>query len=206
MTHEMIEYIHIPKCGGTFIKNLLSFAGSDDSSDSSLTCKMYRKKHGDCTALHLSFEELRQRNINKMFVTVVRDPYTRLFSNFYYDIDIWKKMFGEVNCTSFGAFVNFLHQNPLLIYKHIHLFPQTYFLLESRNASDHISTDIHIFSFKDLPLNVFYFLRQAKVPIRNEHLFTQFNKQDIDCVVDPKLVPLVKNIYQADYRLLGQYF
>lgn len=205
MTHEMIEYIHIPKCGGTFIKNLLLNLDSDDSHDSSLTCKMYRKKHGDCTALHLSFEELRQRNANKMFLAVVRDPYSRLFSNYFYDMDTWRKIFGEIHCATFAAFVQFLYKNPLSIYKHIHLFPQAHFLLESRN-SDRISRDVHIFSFKDLPMNVFYFMNQARIPMRKTNLFTKFNKQDIDFVVEPELIPLIKEIYKLDYKLLGNFF
>lgn len=205
MTHELIEFIHIPKCGGTFIKNFIG-PDSQDAKDTDLTCKMYRKKHGDCTSLHLSFEELRMRNVKKFFVAVVRDPCTRLASNYHYDIDVWKKIFGEKVCATFETFVSFLCDNPQMIYKHIHLFPQSHFLLESRKGSNSISKDIHIFSFDQLPMNIFYFCCQLRIPVKKSNLCKHFNNQDIIYDINEITRQKIEKIYSSDYMLLSNYF
>jgi hypothetical protein len=202
MTHKLIEYIHIPKCGGTFIKNLLE-TFSEQPNDSQLTCKAYRKKFGDCADLHLPFFKI--QNNSKFFIAVVRDPFTRLLSNYFYDLENWKILFGHENCSSFDTFVNFLFLNPQMIFKHIHLYPQVYFLLD-KNI---ISSDIHIMSFKDLPFNVFYLLKSLNLPVRNYNLLKNFNKQenlDYTPALKGENYERIKFIYSDDIRLLSQYF
>ncbi len=88
---EHIEYLHIPKCAGTFVKKLLYL---NNSNDSDLSCKLYREIHdGDCSALHIHF--FKYKNKNKNFFAIIRNPYTRFVSNYYYDYKTWEKLFGK---------------------------------------------------------------------------------------------------------------
>lgn len=206
MNSNLIEYIHIPKCGGTFVKNLMHGSNGEDAdnnSDSELTCKAYRKKHGgDCSKLHKPYNLIADKN--KIFIAIVRDPYTRLKSNYHYDLDTWKMLFGESNCTTFEIFVDFLHKNPEMLYSHIHLYPQTYFL----TVNNQVNPSIYIFSFKSLPTNIFYFLKNTiKYPIRNYNLLKNYNKQEnIDYTINSEEITKIKILYKDDIRLLSSYF
>lgn len=199
--NKLVEYIHIPKCGGTFIKNLLE--SGTEQRDSELTCRAYRKKHGDCTDLHQPYSKLVNRS--KFFLAVVRDPFSRLVSNYFYDLDNWVALFGAENCTNFATFVNFLYLNPKMIYRHIHLYPQVYFLMD-KNA---ISSDVTIMSFKDLPFNVYYFLKSLNLHVRNYNLLKNFNKQenlDYKGLLTKENIEKIKFIYADDIKYLSHYF
>lgn len=202
MNSSIIEYIHIPKCGGTFVKNLV-YNGDDESADSELSCKAYRKKHGgDCAKLHRPYSLI--ANKNKIFIAVVRDPYTRLKSNYHYDIENWKTIFGENNCDTFEKFVDFLHKNPEMIYSHIHLYPQTYFL----TVNNQISPNILLFAFNELPHNIFYFLKNSmQLPIRNVNYLKQYNTQEnINYNMSSVEFSKISQLYKDDIRLLASYF
>ena len=81
---EHIEYLHIPKCAGTFVKKLLYLNYGKNSDHSDLSCKLYREKNdGDCTDLHIPY--FKYPNKNKNFFAIIRNPYTRFVSNYYYD-------------------------------------------------------------------------------------------------------------------------
>lgn len=202
MTHQLIEYIHIPKCGGTFIKNLLETFS--ESTDSDLSCKAYRKKHGDCTSLHIPYHK--HYDFSKNFFAVIRDPYTRLVSNYYYDLDNWKKLFGHENCLCFDTFVNYLYINPKMIYMHIHLYPQSYFLKNSADSRE-LSENIHLFSFNDLPFNIYYFFKEFNIPVKNYNLFQQMNQQEnISYDITPLTREKISFIYAEDFRLLKNFF
>ncbi len=202
MNNNFIEYIHIPKCGGTFVKNLI-YNIDDDSSDAELSCRAYRKKHGgDCAKLHRPYSLI--ANKNKIFIAVVRDPYTRLKSNFHYDIDTWKTLFGENNCQSFEKFVDFLHNNPEMIYSHIHLYPQSYFL----TVNNQVDPNIYIFSFRELPYNIFYFLKNSiKLPLKNYNVLKHYNvQQDISYDISHSEISKIRQLYKDDIHMLSPYF
>lgn len=209
MTHHIIEFIHVPKCGGTFIKNLVRKT-TQENDDSELACKDYRKKHGgDCTNLHVPYFTLVQnlQKRNKIFFAIVRCPISRMISNYYYDLSIFKQIFGENICSSLDTFIDYLHQNPSEIYKHIHLFPQSYFLTEKKNGSV-LSQNIVFMSFNQLPLNIYYFLQSLNIPVRNENLFKHFNKQEMELSnikLSKDSIKKIYEIYLIDYLLLKNY-
>lgn len=209
MTHNIIEFIHIPKCGGTFIKNLIRKT-TNENDDSELACKDYRQKHGgDCTNLHVPYFTLVQNpsKKNKFFFAIIRCPISRLISNYYYDKLIFKQLFGELNCSSIKNFVNYLHENPSEMNKHIHLLPQSYFLTEKKNGTA-LSQNIIYLSFSQLPLNIFYLLKSINVPVRNENLFKHFNKQEFDTnniKLDKCTIEKIYDLYMIDYLLLKNY-
>jgi hypothetical protein len=209
MTHNIIEFIHIPKCGGTFIKNLIRKT-TNENDDSELACKDYRQKHGgDCTNLHVPYFTLFQNENkkNKIFFAIIRCPVSRLISNYYYDVEIFKQIFGQNACSSLNAFVDYLHKNPSEIYKHIHLYPQSYYLTDKKNSTT-LSQNIIYLSFTQLPLNIYYLLKSMNVPLRNENLFKHFNKQELDtCNVklDKNTLKKIYDLYLIDYLLLKNY-
>lgn len=209
MTHNIIEFIHIPKCGGTFIKNLIRKT-TNENDDSELACKDYRQKHGgDCTNLHIPYYTLCQspNKKNKIFFAIIRCPVSRLISNYYYDVEIFKQIFGEVVCSSLNTFVDYLHQNPSEIYKHIHLYPQSYFLTDKKNSTT-LSQNIIYLSFTQLPLNIYYLLKSMNVPLRNENLFKHFNKQEVETSnvkLEKNTLKKIYDLYLIDYLLLKNY-
>lgn len=242
----IIQFIHIPKCAGTFIKNLLSneiinkntdidqnknfqfhiqsrnyfesveqiqndksHSTHDIVNDNKLTCKKYRDKYGDCTHLHIPYFKFHDKN--KLFFTIVRNPYNRFVSNYYYDKNVWDKLFGTNNTHNIDTFIQFLHKNKSYIYKHIHLYPQSYFLLDKNNNYGNIDKNIHIFSFESIPYNIKYFFESLNIKsnlLYNSYkLFDYHNKQEnINYNLTQEQKNKIYDIYELDFLLLKDLF
>jgi hypothetical protein len=134
---KKILYIHIPKNGGTAISKALSKHGY------SYLIQKYPENKNNVSSMHLTSEEinkiLNQNNLNVDFeFTIVRDPYTKLESEYFYQfgsiyrIKEWsiKTIYKLKYFLSFNNFIkkelNIANNN--LQYKENHFKPQVKFL------------------------------------------------------------------------------
>lgn len=197
-----VELVHIPKCAGTYIKNMFE---NVHSSDKSLSCKLYRKKYGDCSDLHVPIWKI-SISPDTIYIAIVRDPVKRFLSTFNYDISIWKNIFGEKHTQNISDFIDFLYNNNHLLYKHSHLFPQSYFITKSENEIV-ISDYVVLFSFDMLPFQLIHFLDYMNIKYDKTNIFEEVNSQqyNVSDLSDDDIIK-IKFLYKIDYELLSSSF
>lgn len=198
-----VQFIHIPKCAGTYIKKVLRFR-RDAETGADASCKLYRARYGDCSSLHRPYHEIKKAHT--IPIAIVRSPYTRFVSTYYYDIEIWRRLFGERNTQTLDAFLDYLCANPGDMYKHAHLYPQMYFLRDTPNDT-RLSRNVHLFSFEGLPMNLKLFLDSMQIPYDGVRIFQTFNDQDAPTynLTAPQREK-VRRLYRTDFEQLGDYF
>lgn len=143
-------FIHIPKCAGTTIEKILG-----TSTTKEYFCKVRDFKNEKIkTPQHFTYMELTDDlNISWLdfFVfSVVRNPYSRLVSEYNYRKDIsLTKQCPQLDPINFETFVQSLNMEPLARIKFFdgHLETQSSFL---RNKSGVIEQSIKIFRFENL--------------------------------------------------------
>jgi hypothetical protein len=167
---NIIEYIHIPKNAGTFVKK---FAVMSNNNININSCDNERELNGDCSHLHKSYLYLSNKNNNKCYMTIIRNPYDRFYSIYQYDKDFLINIFPIEIFDTFDTFLNYFYENKEMIYKHTHLYPQYEYLLNNNNE---ISDNIDILLFEDLPLNLKKYLDKKRTGYYSHKLYNIINK------------------------------
>lgn len=192
-------YIHIPKNAGTFVKQ---FMASGDFKNLN-SCEKEREIRGDCSHLHITY--LEHKNCDKNYFTIIRNPYDRFYSIYEYDKVFLKKIYNEDIFKNFDTFLEYFFKNPNEIYKHKHLYPQTYYLKDHKN---NLNEKIDILLFEDLPINLKKYLEKK----RNGYYIHKLNKLVNQGKYTEKhhFTDNEKNkiqfIYQNDFKLLNNFF
>ena len=180
-------FIHIPKAAGISIANALF--------------KTYGAGHKKVVEYKNIFP---LKTYNKYYkFTIVRNPYTRLFSAYNFlkkgGINSFDKAFNEkvlVNYNSFDDFVlNYL--TPETIYSYIHLLPQFEFLVDE---NDEINIDF-VGRYENLENDFKTIKKKLNLNIQLPHLnnFKSSSNQPISTEVKNKIYYL----YRKDFELLN---
>ena len=211
--HSLV-HIHIPKAGGTAIESLFSDLG-DLTWDK--TCwigqefannRWYEYQHLSIQELHLLSDEAFRHHAS---FAVVRNPYTRLVSDFYWRQAI-HKAYPDQPIPAFDSFEDFLRFIPGDInvnwLGHIHRANQAQanFLIHTRPQYQFIEEGgepfavNHILRFERFGDEMDNFLSQ--MGIQNTHIRNPEQK-DIKGHFDRSLLDRVNRIYERDFELFG---
>jgi hypothetical protein len=139
---QAVTFLHIPKTAGTTIESWLNGAGSFQQ------LLFSQKKLDDMlvTPQHLGYDTLTEltKSLNRPFeykFTVVRNPFDRIVSEFFYRIKIGNIQLGGNAESLFSAWIvhnlKKYQKTPELLDNHLR--PQSYY----------VSNDVEIFKFED---------------------------------------------------------
>lgn len=216
-------FIHIPKCGGTSIEKMLGLSGGEEcyytklgldkktpikniSFDSEEDYEIARSRNMQ----HVTFKELSasldSNFVNSSFVfSVVRNPYTRLVSEYYHCLNGGNRIAKTFKntCTSFDQFVDTQLDLPIkdrINFYDGHLETQASYLLDSSNTLNGIQK-IYRFEkmsdvFEDLYQYSFY-----KQPIHAKKGEYFKNYQQLYSSTDT--LNKVKQFYAQDFELFN---
>lgn len=185
--NKKISFIHIPKTGGSSIQKI----NKDNKIFNIYDHSIYNNKN------------LLKNDYNIKF-TIVRNPYARLVSAFFYlkngggqnELDLsYKKKLDKYN--TFDEFVENLNYN--IIYEILHLVPQFEYLIDNNELLytnilylENINNDFKNFCFK-------YDLKNLNFPITNTSKHDNYkyyiNKKDTR--------NKIYNLYKKDFELLN---
>lgn len=198
-------YIHIPKNAGTFIKEFMINIDDNDQYDG---CKKERERVGDCSHYHKTYKEYIEEDINNKYnryFTIIRDPYTRFESIYYYDKEFLKKLklYPDYIYESFECFLDYFYNNRDEINKHKHLIEQSKYCSINNKLVD----DIDILDFNELPINCKKYLEKINNPYHIHKLYDKFNTNSYNSHIwTDKEKDKLKYIYQNDFILLKKLF
>lgn len=202
--HKII-FVHIPKCAGTTVENMLGIAGEDEFYSEKVTNSVLSKIPRDkftneeyriCASKnmqHYTIEELQKILPSEIFnnykkIAIVRNPYDRLVSDFHF-------FFPNSNLSQFEDFVrsalsldvytrNWLYDG--------HLETQTSYLSGEVNV---------IYKYENIQSCLSYLTEiTGKIP---KHLRKSKNKIDWENYYTPNLRDLVYNFYSVDFKNFG---
>ena len=190
-----LEFIHIPKTGGTSIENL---------------GKKYNIKWGQFNNIYM-VEKSTGRSLwrnpyyiyNKNNFTIVRNPYDRIISEFFYRLKL-KLMNYDNNIEGFKQWLEYIfkeYKKDKHIYDN-HILPQTEYVYDKNNKKrieyvfkleDNINEKLDNL-FKQYNLNI-----DIKMLEHNNKSNKTFGKKDLDQIT----LDSIYEFYKRDFKLLG---
>lgn len=189
-------FIHIPKNGGTTITQLFSPDGmySNYGWVDSLKEKDFEFKHSDYIFYS---EKLKEKIQNINIFTIVRNPFERLLSYFFFHMETkTKKIITEYNNDNLSEIFEIylkkmLVQNNLFSYKknpYLTNKLQTDYIVDE---SGKINNKIKIFKYED-------YFKKNKLPILNKSRYeTHIKKYEI---YSEQTIKIVKNYFLEDFK------
>ncbi len=200
--HKTI-FFHIGKAAGFAVEQLLR----PDSRNALETDKESLFGVDRSTGVflqHASAHTVRELVEEKVFedyytFTVVRNPFSRLASVYYYLYDQHQKQFGD--------FENYILSLPKILkqktlYKGSHHIPQTYYThIDGQPACDHIAYFEHLPQSMD-PVTQ---LLGIHAPLKKMNINRNPNRPDkpVHELFTPEMVRVVRETFQKDFELLG---
>ena len=187
--NKNVLFIHIPKTGGTAIRN----------------SKFYKDKVYAYTHQGALIQDYKKHNFTEIF-TIVRNPYSRLVSAYFYlkkggihnPNDLISQKLLEPYDT-FGSFIKHLKKEPEFIYKIIHLEPQVDFIYDD-NVGLLVDDVLYTESLEED-----YFVLCDKYSDNCEELLEKNTSKhsDYTSYYTKELQDIVYNLYKDDFVKLG---
>jgi hypothetical protein len=174
-------YIHIPKCNGKYIRNLIKnqfevikeYWGVDEEKNIDLA--------------HIPFSSAKlflEKNTKYKFISFVRNPYDRMISAYFY-LNLHKNNFNNF-------LINDLSMSEFTKYEKIHLLPQYKFLENKRNKR------IEIVNFDDVCDN--QKVASCELVLKNFNLV----RYNIKNYFNNKSLKIFNKFYEKDFEI-GRY-
>lgn len=197
--NKNVIFIHIPKTGGTYIERDFNFIYSKENAYTVEDIVIYKNipfqyQHLNCS-LMVKNNILNEIDVNSFYkFTVVRNPYTRLLSEF-----MWKTWFETFNPEIFHDFLYSNIINPKLTDPEcIHFLPQSFYFDVKYN---------NIIKFETLKQdlsNVYNELNIQKKPSNKKINCSRLKKVDLVPEIKNKTINLINHVYKSDFEL-GNY-
>jgi hypothetical protein len=192
MNNKPLKFIHITKCGGTSIETI--------GKKNNILWGMYHKEYGWWHEPFIYKEDHLKSKYN--WFTVVRNPYTRIISEFYCKwgtpIDNNKKK--SISVLEFNKII----KNNILNRK----FPNNNNNIgHSHYKEQHLYIDkkynIHILKFENITNDFNNLMKKYSLNIKfDEHKNKNDKKYTVDSL-SPEVIKLINTVYDKDFKMFG---
>ncbi len=192
---EKSLFFHISKTGGTTIMNYFA-----ERSDSETNLKLYHPV-GNLEWSHATYE-MCKKELNNIFndlykFTIVRNPYDRIVSEFFYRKKYgYKNTFNSINM-NFEKFVNQLYEIFPLIKRMSHI-NQSHFILQK----DYCGEGVDIFKYEQFDEIVNFLNKKFNINIKNIKQ-NQSDHSNFRKYYNQKTAKQILEMYKEDFEFLG---
>jgi len=193
-------FFHIGKTAGVSIEKWLdnnSYDVTQSNTDVMFGWDKEKSVYLQHASMHLTQEMVDSETFNNYYkFSVVRNPYSRAISVYYYLYDQHQK--------KFGSFENYIHTLPELlkspnIYNGSHHIPQTYYThIEGTCFCDHIA------KFEELPSSLSKIQKQLNLNLLPQHYnrysHPQRQTRPRTEIYSKKMIQIMQDIYAGDFE------
>ena len=201
-------FIHIPKCGGTSIENLI-WPRPEDRTEANLWMgfiSKYRNKYQTGGLQHLLASQVREEVGLDIFnyyykFAIVRNPWDRIVSQFAYmqtrpDL---MDFIGMQPDTEFKAYLNLIQAK-----QHVQWMPQTDFILD-QDGTLLVDKIGRLESLEEDFIEIFRILGICREQNKIFH-FNRSQRESIDHYYDQETIEMVSEMYSSDISFLNHSF